>query len=555
MKFTLGVFSGAIKALHPKLLPDSVGVDSRNQKPGRGDFRPWRNPQQVASVPTGRMSIYRFGRDVKSDANYWFSWNTRVHAIRGFDIDDTTERTYFTGSGTPKWTDNTIALAGAPYPTATRPLGVPAPVTAPVVSSNADGTSTQTEDRGYAYTYVNTKGDESAPSPSSLLTCKTDDTATLASIAPPPAGYDIDRIRHYRAESGASGSAEFFFLRETTASTSSTTDDLRALQEVMATDGWLPPPDDLSYLTPMWNGMAAGISGNGVQVCEPNKLYAWKLANQFVPPDAKPVALGAWEQNLLVLTTGRPSIMTGTTPESLDLAPMEGQACCAPAGVVSFPHGVGWPCEDGLVYYGEAGAKLLTGGLLTRDDWQAMNPSGIVAGIYEGAYLGFYTDATGARRGFLLDPLNPRALLYLDKGYDALFFDKLQDALFVYDGGTGDVLKWDAGAALMTAKFVSKVFVTKPMNAKWVKVTGGVFPVTIAVDAGPFTADALAALVAYNPARLSANGDRVRYTVVVADQNPAPVPGGFLATEWQATLQGAGDVQLVEFATNPREFV
>jgi hypothetical protein len=47
-----------------------------------------------------------------------------------------------------------------------------------------------------------------------------------------------------------------------------------------------------------------------------------------------------------------------------------------------------------------------------------MNPTGMVAGQYEGAYLCFYTDA-GTRRGFLLDPVNPQGIFFLDQGYDA----------------------------------------------------------------------------------------------------------------------------------------
>ena len=35
-------FKGENRALHPMLLSESVGVISLNQKPGRGDLRPWK---------------------------------------------------------------------------------------------------------------------------------------------------------------------------------------------------------------------------------------------------------------------------------------------------------------------------------------------------------------------------------------------------------------------------------------------------------------------------------------------------------------------------------
>ena len=84
-------------------------------------------------MPSGtqRLTIYRIGQDVISDAVYWLQWTTVVHAVRGFESPDTTERTYFTGSGAPKWTNNVIGLSGgAPYPQVSRDLGVPTPFTA-----------------------------------------------------------------------------------------------------------------------------------------------------------------------------------------------------------------------------------------------------------------------------------------------------------------------------------------------------------------------------------------------------------------------------------------
>ena len=128
-------FAGANLAEHPRRLPESVGVSIVDAEPGNSDLRSMRAAVTVATVPTSpqRRTIYRLGRDAISDTNYWLSWSTIVHAIRGFDGDDTSERTYFTGSGTPKWTNNIIGLAGgAPYPQGVRELAVPAPTAAPM---------------------------------------------------------------------------------------------------------------------------------------------------------------------------------------------------------------------------------------------------------------------------------------------------------------------------------------------------------------------------------------------------------------------------------------
>lgn len=75
------------------------------------------------------VTIYRYGQDVDADEKYWFSWNFDVDVCRGQISGDPVEWTFYTGDGAPKATYNTIALASAPYPSATIPLGVPNPST------------------------------------------------------------------------------------------------------------------------------------------------------------------------------------------------------------------------------------------------------------------------------------------------------------------------------------------------------------------------------------------------------------------------------------------
>ena len=523
-------FAGENRALNPKLLPDAVGVLSRNQKPGRGDLRPWKTPTTVATVPAGRKTIYRMGRDVTSDSNYWLSWTGVVHAVRGFDAEDTTERTYYTGDGAPKVTDNTIALASAPYPTASRPLGIPAPISAPVVQVNAGQWSGTNETVFYVYTYVNDWGWESAPSPVSLAVTKpTDATVTLNGFSSPPAGnYNINRLRIYRTKTGSTA-AEFFFMAEVALGTTQVVDSNGTLGEVLPTTTWLPPPTDLSYLTSLWNGMLAGISGNAVRFCEPYTPYAWPIEYDVVPPDSKPVALGVFGQTLLVLTTGRPLLVAGSGPDAMDQQLLDiPQACVAPQSVVSMGAGVAWASNDGLCWYGSGGAKIITAGLMTRDDWQALNPSSIVGCMYEGLYFGSYDDGSG-RKGFFIDPSAPQGIYFMDVGYTALHFDELQDQLYVLS--STNVQKWDAGAP-MTARFKSKVFrLPRPAAFACGEVVSETYPVQF---------------------KLYADG-ALRYSHTVTSRNPFRLPSGFMASDWQIELETATDVVYAAIAGSMTE--
>lgn len=557
-------FSGEVRALHPTVLAEAAATLSRNHRPGRGDLRPWRQPLTVASVPAGRQSLYRMGRDVASDASFWLSWPGTVHAVRGFDPDDTSERTYYTGDGAPKVTDNLMGLATAPYPTASRPLGLPAPGAALTVATNAGGTPNDPASlvtAAYVYTYVNDWGWESAPSPPSAPNTRASDaSATLSGFAAPPAGnYAIQRLRIYRTATGASGATAFFFLREIAYGSTSTTDDNRSLGEVCPTETWAMPPQDLSFLTALWSGMLAGISGNRVRFCEPYLGYAWPTDYDVLPPDARPVALGVFGQQLVVLTNGRPLLVSGSSPDSLDQQRIDlPQACVAPRSVVSMGAGVAWASEDGLCWIGSGGARLLTAGLLLREDWQAMKPATMVGAYAEGLYLGSYDDGSG-RKAFLIDPASGTGrvgldgLYGLDAAWSAFHVDALQDQVYALAGTS--VQRLDGGASAMTARFRSKVFrAPQPLNFSTLAVQADAYPVTVRIDARELAASSVTATIARLGAACSApTPTTLRTTLTVASAEPQRLPAGFLARDWQLELETTAAVQSVALATSVEE--
>lgn len=571
-------YLGENRALHPLLLPDGVGVVSTNQKPGRGDLRPWNAPLNRATVPAGRQTIYRMGRDVASDTTYWLSWPSVVHVVCAPNAADTAERTYYSGGAAfaPKWTNTTLALAAAPYPSAYRELGVPAPTTACILTATpiaaitagsfvagttytivsagttdftligatnntvgtaftatgvGSGTGTarvkgETVTRAYTYTYVTDIGEESAPNASpTLITCLSNDTITVSNLgtAAPSGAYGITAKRVYRTQSGSSGSTDYYRAVNATdiaIGTASVDDTQVYTGEVLPTTTWLPPPTDLSWLTGLWNGMMAGISGRAIRFCEAFTFYAWPIAYEVLPTNAQPVALATYGQTLVMLTNGNPSIITGGTPDAMDEQPVEfAQACIAPLSAVGVGHGVVWASPDGLAYIGASGARMLTEGVMTRDDWQAINPSSIRGCFYERRYFGFYT-VDGARKAFMFDFQNPHGVYFMDFGADAVYLDELQDALYVLDGV--NVQKWDAGSP-KTVTFKSKVFkLPNPMSAfGCAEVLADAYPVTF---------------------KLYADGV-LKHTQTVADANPFRLPAGYRAQSVQVELSGVNPVQ------------
>jgi hypothetical protein len=385
----------------------------------------------------------------------------------------------------------------------------------------------------YVYTYVNDWGWESAPSPVSERIERTvKETCQIANFAAPPAGgYNVNRIRVYRTQAGAGGDADFFFLLEAPSTSATLTDDNRDLGEVLPTKAWLTAPGvprggadnytepDLQWLTPMWNGMLAGITGKSVRFCAAYTPYAWPIAYDAVPPD-QPVALAVFGQSLLVLTTGRPFLVAGSSPDSLDQAPLEiPQGCIAPRSAVGMGNGVAWASNDGLCWYGEGGARVLTAGVMTREDWLAIRPETIIGQMYEGLYFGIYQPvAGGPRQGFLVSPQGG-GVFFLDEGFDAAYFDNLQDQLYLLRG-TG-ILKWEAGAGVMPARFRGKVVrQTRPTGFACAEVVATAYPVQ-------FT--------------LWADGVQ-RLQRAVASREPFRLPAGFLAMDWQVQVDTPEDV-------------
>jgi hypothetical protein len=509
----LAGFNGANLALHPKLLPDGIGVSATNMKPGKGDMRPWKVPLNVATAPFGTKTLYRFNKDVASDTDYWFTWSDVVNVVRGFIADDSTERTYYTGDGAPKVTDNVLGLAGSPYPTAYRTLGIPAPTTLPILSQTTAGTGTD-EDRYYVYTFVSDFGEESQPSPvSAVITVKPGAVIAISNLDTPPAGsYGIATIRIYRTVVGTSGTADFFFLMEIATATTATDAGLSTGVDVLPSVDWAIPPSDLHGLTGLWNGMMAGITGKAVRFCEPFKPYAWPPAYETLCTDT-PVALGTYGKNLLILTTGAPRLAQGSAPEAMDDEPVPLIAACVSAqSVVSFKHGVCWASADGLAYVGNTGAALLTQGLMGKEDWQDLSPDTMIAGQYRGRYMAFYYDGS-AWRGFMIDPLSPTGVYFFDQGYSAVYYDELQETFYVLQNT--DIKKWDAGASNMTATFRSKEFrQPKATNPGVAEVIADSYPVTF---------------------KLYADG-ALKFTKSVAGPDEFYLPGGYLANSLQVEV-------------------
>lgn len=525
-------FGGANKALHPLLLPEGIGVDSVNQRPGRGDLRPFKAATNVATAVASAQAIYRMGRATVSDTDYWLTWAADVDVARGFIATDTSERTFWSGDGVPKWTDNTIGLGAPPYPDSSgvRLLGVPAPSSAPTLTETVAGTGDD-ETRVYVTVWRNDRSEISAPSAPTTITCKPGATIRVTRNASVPSGnYGMTHWQVYRTVAG--NDADYFFVAEGTAATAflDTTDSSLNPQSTLLSEGWDMPPAGLKGLKALWNGIMVGFVGKALRFCEPYRPFAWPLEYELILDDDI-IAVGRWRQQLVVVTTNQPYLVTGSHPGAMSVQLIEfAQACVAKKSLVEFGHGVAWASPDGVAYIGEGGARVITEQIALPTDWRALVPSSMVACDLDGMYLCSYNPGSG-RKSVLVDPRKPDGWYFCSVGFTAAYRDPIADQVFLLNGT--DIQKWDAGSAL-TASSKSKVMrVSKPTNFTFGQVVADGYPVTLS---------------------LWAQGTQKLTNYSVAGPGPFRLPGGFLADEWQVEVSTTGvAVQLVAIAQSSAE--
>ena len=428
-------FSGEVPRIIPRLLPEGASQRAENVRLDDGGLTPIRKTrfeQLIEGFEAGTVkTIYKFGED-------WLAWNTVVNAAPGPVAGD---RLYYTGDGVPK-----MRIGTSVYP-----LAVPYPTTALTATLSGVATSVPVTQRYYAYTYVTSLGEESEPCPlSNVVDWQAGKTVTLSGFSAIPTGRLITKQRIYRLQQTLTSGADLFFIAERDASTSNFVDNIgiNDFGEVLPSRDWNPPPDGLNGLIPLTNGMMAGFVGKDLYLCEPFRPHAWP-EKYVLTVDYDIVALGAYGSTIVVMTAGTPTIITGTSPDSMVQEKTETNLPCINArGVVDLGYAIAYPSHDGLVVASLGAApKVVTEMLMTRHVWQQTSPATFVASQYSGRYFASYecVDADGVpnRGTFIIDLTGQTPFLLRGNiKADAMYYDIPTGSLFMLDGL--DIIEWDA---------------------------------------------------------------------------------------------------------------
>ena len=478
------------------------------------------------------QTIYRFGHATASDSQYWFHWAADVDVCRGQVFGDTMERTYYTDGALPKVTDASIALAGGTaYPMNSYTLGVPAPTACSAVAAGS-GTGTA-ETRIYTYTYVTASGEEGKPAPpSTAVTVLPGQSVDLSTLAVAPVGnYNIATKRIYRTSS-VGESAAYLFVAEIPVATVTYSDTVLTenLGETLPSNSYSMPPAELKGLVSMPNGMMAGFTGQDVYFCEPYKPYAWPVGFSM-SVDYDVVALGVIDTTLVVLTTGTPYIMQGSSPDLMSQIKTEiDQACVSKRSVAFLGGAILYASPDGMFAIGSGAPVHLTAATHSNEEWRALKPSSIHGYVFDGRYIGFYDTGT-VQGGFIIDPkLGEFTTLnwYATAGH----YDPQRDALFLVVSGA--LVKFSAGTGKLTVTWRSKKFYTpQPVNYGAIRIEAQTYPVS---------------------AQVFADGVSVG-TFSITSGNGQRIPSGFEANVWDVEITATSEVYSMALAQTMKDLL
>jgi hypothetical protein len=550
-------FRGLIPRMNPAMLGENVAQVAHNVQLWHGDARPMRAPADLLTPPSiGReiKTIYRMGQSL-GETQHWLCWGSDVDVVRGIVSDDPDERTYYTGDGVPKFTTLPLATqGGTQFPVNSYTLGIPRPATAmkirppgPSLATPGGNTLPQEfETRVYVYTYVDSFGQEGAPSPPASMRVAIGAPLGIGGMAGAPAGnFNIVSKRIYRSANTGANTGDYFFEAEIPIgwamadpndnavfaqdpsthlywlSMAATAD----LSEPMITLNFDMPPDDLQGIVALPGGVMAGFSGYDLYFSEPGYPYAWPRKYNLTT-DWPIVGLGVFGNSLVVCTKGQPYLVNGSHPDSMSMEKVAlDQACVSKRSITSFANGVVYASPNGICYVGSGDPRILTEGLYTAEEWKALPYASLKGYSHEGKYVAIH-DAGG----FMLNSLEDTEHVTFDGRASCGYVDLRTDTLYLCIDNS--IKKFNRGAANTLRWRGKKHTANGRPGPKCAKVQADGYPVTF---------------------RLFADG-ALKYELAVPDEKVFRLPAGYRAQELELEIESQSPVLAIGIADAPEEF-
>jgi hypothetical protein len=328
--------------------------------------------------------------------------------------------------------------------------------------------------------------------------------------------------------------------------------DSRDLFDILESDEYDAPPEDLQGLTSIRNNILVGFVGNTLYFSEPGKPHAFP-ERYATPIGEDVVALAAIAGSLLVLTKGYPYLVAVSDPAagvSLDRIDVL-YPCLNAKSAVTMGYGIVWSTNDGLAVYSPGtGAALVTKALYNNDTWTVdIDPTTVVAEYYGENY--FASHSTGS---FVFEQDAKIGGFFVDTApeFTASWYDTQTGRLYYVTGTLGDVSEWDDLAQpALTMEWKSKVIVTKEMlNLGAARVIADYSTVTTTWDAETVAWES--ALTNWdNPDEITFKlwvDKQLLFTTTVNDMDGFRLPSGYRTDTFEVGVEGNVRVRAIHLA-------
>jgi hypothetical protein len=261
--------------------------------------------------------------------------------------------------------------------------------------------------------------------------------------------------------------------------------DSRDLFDILVTDDYDAPPEDLQGLTAIQNNILIGFVGNTLYFSEPGSPHAWP-AKYAVNLEHNIVGIAAISGSTLVTTDSYPYVVSGSDPANgMSTARIDANfPCLNKNSMVTMGYGIVYSTHDGLaVFSPSSGAAIITRLLYNNDTWTtSLDPKTVIAEYYGDNY--FASHSTGA---FIFEQDTKVGGFFVDADYSftASFYDSIDGIVYYVSGTNGDIYQWDdLTQPSVTMEWKSKVIITKDMlNLGAARVVADYATVTATWDA------------------------------------------------------------------------
>jgi len=249
--------------------------------------------------------------------------------------------------------------------------------------------------------------------------------------------------RIYRVLTGSAG-AEFQFVAEIAVATTTYNDTkaASALGEILPSEDWEMPPVNMIGMGSAANGVMFGFSKNELCLSESFRPHAWP-SKYRVAFTRDIVAVESYSSGIVVATKGKPGVVIGSTPGTMQPDDIEViEPCLSKRGTAGMAFGVIYPSPNGWVLSGVGGTAVASQDVVTKTEFETFFPATMLAVAYQGRYFAWYTNGSGVVRGLVFDKSGQGAVLTpLQQAADAAWTDPETGELYIVHDGK--IKKWD----------------------------------------------------------------------------------------------------------------